>query len=48
MRTKKLITVYVKIGEVYEPKVAVKHIKLLKEKWIKLKKFYGDCAYDTN
>jgi len=31
-----------------EPKVAAKHIKLLKEKGIKLKKFYGDCAYDTN
>jgi len=26
----------------------VKHIKLLKEKGIKLKKFYGDGAYDTN
>ena len=48
MRTKKLIAVDVKIGEVSEPKVAVKHIKLLKEKGIKLKKFYGDGAYDTN
>jgi len=48
IKSKKLITVDVKIGEVSEPKVAVKHIKLLKEKWIKLKKFYGDCAYDTN
>jgi hypothetical protein len=26
----------------------VKHIKLLKENGIKLKKFYGDNAYDTN
>jgi len=31
-----------------EPKVAVKHIELLKEKGIKLKKFYGDAVYDTN
>ena len=46
--TKKLIAVDAKIGEVYEPKVAVKHIKLLKENGIKLKKFYGDAAYDTN
>jgi len=30
VRTKKLLAVYVKIGEVSEPKVAVKHIKLLK------------------
>ena len=29
-------------------KIAVKHIKLLKENGIKLKKFYGDGAYDTN
>jgi hypothetical protein len=48
INSKKLIAVYVKIGEVYEPKVAAKHIKLLKENRIKLKKFYGDCAYDTN
>ena len=48
VRTKKLIAVDVKIGEVSEPKVAVKHIKLLKENGIKLKKFYGDGAYDTN
>ncbi|MFP3214628.1 MAG: hypothetical protein RXR18_05440 [Nitrososphaeria archaeon] len=31
-----------------EPKVAAKHIELLKEKGIKLKKFYGDAVYDTN
>jgi len=31
VRTKKLIAVDVKIGEVSEPKVAVKHIKLLKD-----------------
>ncbi len=48
VRTKKLIAVDAKIGEISEPKVAVKHIELLKEKGIKLKKFYGDCAYDTN
>jgi len=48
VRTKKLIAVDVKIGEVSEPKVAVKHIELLKGKGIKMKKFYGDCAYDTN
>ena len=48
MRTKKLIAVDAKIGEVSESKVAVKHIKLLKENGIKLKKFYGDDAYDTN
>jgi len=48
VRTKKLIAVYVKISEVSEPKVAAKHIELLKENRIKLKKFYGDCAYDTN
>jgi len=47
VRTKKLIAVDDKIGEVYEPKVAAKHIKLLKENGIKLKKFYGDGAYDT-
>ncbi|MFP3417667.1 MAG: hypothetical protein RXO71_05240 [Nitrososphaeria archaeon] len=40
MRTKKLIAVDVKIGEVSEPKVAAKQIELLKEKGIKLKKFY--------
>ena len=48
VRTKKLITVDVKIGEISEPKVVAKHIKLLKENGIKLKKFYGDGAYDTN
>ncbi len=48
VRTKKLIAVDAKIGEVSEPKVAAKHIELLKEKWIKMKKFYGDAAYDTN
>ena len=32
VRTKKLLAVDVKIGEVSEPKVAAKHIKLLKEK----------------
>jgi len=48
VRTKKLLAVDVKIGEVSEPKVAAKHIELLKEKGIKLKKFYGDGAYDTN
>jgi Transposase DDE domain. len=47
VRTKKLLAVDVKIGEVSEPKVAAKHIKLLKENGIKLKKFYGDGAYDT-
>ncbi|MFP3213718.1 MAG: hypothetical protein RXR18_00680 [Nitrososphaeria archaeon] len=31
-----------------EPKIAAKHIELLKEKGIKLKKFYGDAVYDTN
>ena len=48
INSKKLIAVDAKIGEVSEPKVAVKHIKLLKENGIKLKKFYGDGAYDTN
>jgi len=48
VRTKKLIAVDAKISEVSEPKVAAKHIKLLKENGIKLKKFYGDGAYDTN
>ena len=48
MRTKKLIAVDAKIGEVSEPKVAAKHIELLKGNRIKMKKFYGDCAYDTN
>jgi len=47
-KSKKLIAVDAKIGEVSEPKVAVKHIELLKENGIKLKKFYGDGAYDTN
>jgi len=47
VRTKKLIAVDVKIGEVSEPKVAAKHIEMLKENGIKLKKFYGDGAYDT-
>jgi len=42
VRTKKLIAVDAKIGEVSEPKVAAKHIELLKENGIKLKKFYGD------
>jgi len=37
INSKKLIAVYVKIGEVSEPKVAVKHIELLKEKGIKLR-----------
>ena len=46
INSKKLIAVDVKIGEVYEPKVAAKHIKLLKENGIKLKKFYG--MIDTN
>ena len=48
VRTKKLLAVDVEIGEVPEPKVAAKHIELLKENGIKLKKFYGDGAYDTN
>jgi len=48
IKSKKLIAVDVKIGEVSEPKVAAKHIELLKEKGIKLKKFYGDATYDTN
>jgi len=48
IKSKKLVAVYVKIGEVSEPKVAAKHIEMLKENGIKLKKFYGDCAYDTN
>jgi hypothetical protein len=48
IKSKKLIAVDAKIGEVSEPKVAAKHIKLLKENGIKLKKFYGDGAYDTN
>jgi hypothetical protein len=48
VRTKKLIAFDVKIGEISEPKLDAKHIKLLKEKGIKMKKFYGDCAYDTN
>jgi len=37
VRTKKLIAVDVKIGEVSEPKVAAKHIKLLKDNRIKLR-----------
>jgi len=48
IKSKKLIAFDVKIGEISEPKLDAKHIKLLKEKGIKLKKFYGDCAYDTN
>jgi len=48
INSKKLIAVDVEIGEVSEPKVALKHIELLKENGIKLKKFYGDGAYDTN
>ena len=48
VRTKKLIAVDANIGEVSEPKVAAKHIKLLKDNGIKLKKFYGDCAYEAN
>ena len=39
INSKKLIAVDVKIGEISEPKVAAKHIKLLKEKGIKMKKF---------
>jgi len=46
-KPKKLIAVDAKIGNVSEQKVAVKHIELLKENGIKLKKFYGDGAYDT-
>jgi len=42
IKLKKLIVVKAKIGNVSEPKVAVKHIELLKENGIKLKKFYGD------
>jgi hypothetical protein len=42
IKLKKLIVVEAKIGNVSEPKVAVKHIELLKENGIKLKKFYGD------
>jgi hypothetical protein len=48
VRTKKLLAVDIEIGEVSELKVAAKHIELLKENGIKLKKFYGDGAYDTN
>jgi len=48
VRTKKLIAVDANIGEVSEPKVAAKHIKLLKDNGIKLKKFYGYCTYPTN
>ena len=48
IKSKKLIAVDVKIGEVSEPKVAAKHIELLKEKGIKLKKFCGDAVYDIN
>jgi len=48
INSKKLLAVYVKIEGGSEPKVAVKHIELLKENGIKLKKFYGDGAYDTN
>ena len=47
IKSKKLIAVDAKIGEVSEPKVAAKHIELLKENGIKLKKFYGDGSYDT-
>ena len=42
INSKKLIAVDAKIGEVSESKVAAKHIELLKENGIKLKKFYGD------
>ena len=47
VRTKKLIAVDAKIEGGSEAKVAVKHIRLLKENGLKLK-FYGDGSYDTN
>lgn len=31
-----------------EPRIAEKHLKKLKKKGMKIKKFYGDCAFDTN
>lgn len=31
-----------------EPRIAEKHLKKLKKKGVKIKKFYGDCAFDTN
>jgi len=46
VRPKKLPAVDLKIEGGSEPKAAAKHIELLKENGIKLKKFYG--AYDTN
>jgi len=42
VRSKKLLTVDVKSEGGSEPKAAVKHIKLLEENGIKLKKSYGD------
>jgi len=39
VKSEKLLAVDVKIGGGFEPKVAVKHIELLKENGIKLKKF---------
>jgi len=48
VKPKKLLTVDVKTEGGSKPKAAAKHIELLKENGIKLKKFYGDGAYDTN
>lgn len=31
-----------------EPSIAERHLKKLKKKGVKVKKFYGDCAFDTN
>jgi hypothetical protein len=46
--TKKLIDVHAYIGEGSEAEIAVKQIKRMQDNGIKLKKFYGDGAYDTN
>jgi len=48
IRTKKLIDVHAYIGEGSEAEIAVKQIKRMQDNGIKLKKFYGDGAYDTN
>ena len=46
--TKKLIDVHAYIGEGSEAEIAVKQIKRMQDNGIKLKKFYGDGAYDAN
>jgi len=48
VRSKKLLAIEAHIEGGSEPQIAVNRLRLLKEGGIKLRKFYGDGAYDTN